>query len=348
MLAEAAAAAIKPTSFQLLITNNMKTRRIPSLLLALFLQAAPLLRLGSSTLALPCSSSIAVVCQWAIAAVAVLGSCHAVSGASALITGLIKYNGNTAVGGPTNKVIEASGVVFKYRIGVANTGTDFAQDFWNATPLPPGLTISTAVGGNGFITGTPTGAWSNIVTITAGNMNSSPPSIHTNVTLVILAGVSAPAITAQPASVKVVPSKSAAFSVTATGNPSPAFQWRKDGTNLINKTGTALSISSVGAADVGMYTVVASNSQGSITSAPPASLSLAAIPSISSATTSGNSFKLTFLAEAGIPYTVESSSVVSSNVWQVFTNIPSQTVNTQLTVSDSITGSTTKFYRVRE
>ncbi len=59
--------------------------------------------------------------------------------------------------------------------------------------------------------------------------------------------------------------ESATFSVTATGNPTPLFEWFKNGVTT-NVFGSEYAISSVALSDAGEYTCVATNSQGSATS----------------------------------------------------------------------------------
>ncbi len=52
----------------------------------------------------------------------------------------------------------------------------------------------------------------------------------------------------------------------ATGNPTLAYQWTKNGTNLTGKTTTALALSSVVTNDSGNYALVVTNSYGAVTS----------------------------------------------------------------------------------
>ena len=75
-----------------------------------------------------------------------------------------------------------------------------------------------------------------------------------------------PQITTQPASASVVAGDPVTFSVTATGNPEPAFQWRKDGVNISGATGATYTIAGAQASDQATYTVVASNSVGTVVS----------------------------------------------------------------------------------
>jgi len=77
--------------------------------------------------------------------------------------------------------------------------------------------------------------------------------------------LTAPVITQQPQSKTVTVGHSVTFTVTATGNPAPSYQWRKNGSN-ISGTSASYPISSVQFTDSGTYSVVVSNSEGSVTS----------------------------------------------------------------------------------
>src|SRR5262245_23823847 len=52
------------------------------------------------------------------------------------------------------------------------------------------------------------------------------------------------------------------FSVTSAGNPSPTFQWKKNGVNLSGQTSNTLVLNSATLADAATYTVEATNSAG--------------------------------------------------------------------------------------
>ena len=75
-----------------------------------------------------------------------------------------------------------------------------------------------------------------------------------------------PLITSHPTNQTVNVSAPASFSVTAIGVPEPVYQWLKNGTNLLGQTNATLTFASVQASDVGTYSVVVSNSVGSVTS----------------------------------------------------------------------------------
>ncbi|HEY5914490.1 MAG TPA: putative Ig domain-containing protein [Verrucomicrobiae bacterium] len=76
-----------------------------------------------------------------------------------------------------------------------------------------------------------------------------------------------PFILSQPASQKVLISKSASFQVIATGTAPLRYQWRQFGTNLAGATSSTFSIANVQPTNAGPYTVTVANDFGSITSA---------------------------------------------------------------------------------
>ena len=89
-----------------------------------------------------------------------------------------------------------------------------------------------------------------------------------------------PYITAEPASASNDAGSTVSFSVAAVGTPTLSYHWFKNGGSLNNggrisgATSTNLHISNVVGGDAGNYTVVVSGSGGSITSAPPALLTV--------------------------------------------------------------------------
>jgi hypothetical protein len=75
-----------------------------------------------------------------------------------------------------------------------------------------------------------------------------------------------PAFTTPPASRAVIAGATVTFTVAASGTPPPTFQWRKDGTPIAGATAATLTLINVTAADVGAYTVVATNVAGNAVS----------------------------------------------------------------------------------
>ncbi len=78
--------------------------------------------------------------------------------------------------------------------------------------------------------------------------------------------VVAPAITTQPQGRSVTAGGAVSFTVAASGT-TPTYQWRKNGTAIPGATGATFSIGAATTGDAGTYTVVVSNSSGSVTSA---------------------------------------------------------------------------------
>ncbi len=75
-----------------------------------------------------------------------------------------------------------------------------------------------------------------------------------------------PSITLNPIGRSVPPGLPTTFSATATGIPTPTYQWQSNGTNISGATGTAYGINFVGTNDLGFYTLIASNAAGSASS----------------------------------------------------------------------------------
>lgn len=111
-----------------------------------------------------------------------------------------------------------------------------------------------------------------------GKVTSSIVEIRT------IAEGTAPVITTQPRSQTVTRGNSAGFQVVATGAPTPIYQWYRNGLPVAGADSAALTLTNVQDSELGSYTVTATNSLGTVTSAP-ATLSLAT----SGATGSNNS-----------------------------------------------------------
>jgi hypothetical protein len=239
--------------------------KIASLFLAAVLQVLPICRVAVvSQVAAP--STWALVMTWVAGAVAMLGSYDAVSGASAGISGLVKYSGSTPVGTPTFDVAEPMGQAFRYRITVSNPGTDFDKNYFNCIPLPPGLTINTNPGAAGYISGTPLAAGTYAVTLVAGNLNFPTPATAP-ATITIYLPNAPPAVITQPHDQSVLVGSNAVFQAEVSGTPPLSFQWRHGETNLPGATVAILSFTNVQPADAGNYQLFVSNAHGSVTSA---------------------------------------------------------------------------------
>lgn len=82
-----------------------------------------------------------------------------------------------------------------------------------------------------------------------------------------LESTSAPVINTQPANATVAVGSTATFTVSATGNPAPTYQWRKNGVAISGATSSSYTTPATTSADNGStFSVVVSNSVGSVTS----------------------------------------------------------------------------------
>lgn len=99
-----------------------------------------------------------------------------------------------------------------------------------------------------------------VVSNTAGSVTSNAATLTVNAPV-------APAITTQPMSQTVIAGQSASFSVTATGTALLSYQWQKNGTAITDATSVTYTTPATTSSDNGaQFSVVVSNSGGSITS----------------------------------------------------------------------------------
>ncbi len=76
----------------------------------------------------------------------------------------------------------------------------------------------------------------------------------------------APVIVSQPAGMRAEIGEPFTLSVSASGEPEPALQWRKDGAAIAGAVQRSLSIPAASPSDSGAYDVVATNASGSAVS----------------------------------------------------------------------------------
>jgi endoglucanase len=166
------------------------------------------------------------------------------SGGSAPTINTQPQNREVAVGGTATFTVAASGSPapdYQWRHGTTNVGTNSST-----------LTLSNVQTADA-------GSYSVVVSNSHGNVTSSTATLTVNTT------PSAPNITAQPQNREVAVGDTATFTVTATGNPAPDYQWRHGTTNVGTNSST-LTLPNVQTANAGSYSVVVSNSQGNVTS----------------------------------------------------------------------------------
>jgi hypothetical protein len=141
------------------------------------------------------------------------------------------------------------------------SGTPAPAYQWLKDGVPlPGATAGT------FTLATASLADAGMYTLTAtnsvGTATSAPAVLTVNPPL------TAPVFALQPVSQTVFAGVPVSFTASASGNPAPAYQWRRDGTAIAGATNATFSLASAALGDTGTYTVTATNSVGTATSAP--------------------------------------------------------------------------------
>gem|GEM_PF-2267399 len=116
-----------------------------------------------------------------------------------------------------------------------------------------------------YLVATATAADSGTYSAVVANAYGSAYSTTATLTVSV---ASAPAITLAPQAASATAGATVSFSVEATGNPSPSYQWFKDGAPLSGATRAGLNLAAVSSANAGTYTVTLSNTFGTVTSAP--------------------------------------------------------------------------------
>jgi len=149
--------------------------------------------------------------------------------------------------------------------------------------------VTTAMSGTQYrcvVTNSVTSTTSNPVTLT---VNAAPPAN------------TAPTIITQPVSQTVTAGQTLTFIAEASGNPTPTYQWQKDGTNISGATSASYTITNAQLAASGTYRVVAANSQGTATS-NEVSLTVNAIITVTFDAQSGSVSPATQTATQNSPY----------------------------------------------
>ena len=152
---------------------------------------------------------------------------------------------------------------------------------FNGANLPAGGNISGTTSNVLSIAAATTnnsGNYSLIVTNSYGSVTSSVAVLNVGF---------APGFSAQPANLTILSGGNAVFSATVGGSTPLAFQWRKNGTNLVNGTGISgatsnvLTLAAVTTNSSGNYNLSVTNSFGAITSSV-ATLTVVLPPTITS------------------------------------------------------------------
>lgn len=172
---------------------------------------------------------------------------------------------------------------------VAASGTPPLSYKWQFNGSPIGgatagtYSIFSATAGNA-------GNYSVVVSNASGSVTSNDAALVVNA---LPPTVVPPTITTQPAGATVTTGSSASFSVTAAGSVPFTYQWRFNGAPIAGASGSTYTIASTSAGQAGNYSVVITNSAGSVTSAN-AALTVNDAPPISPGTTAPSNASVHF------------------------------------------------------
>ena len=238
---------------------------------------------------------------------------------AALVQGIDgSFYGTTTTGGPNGR-----GTVFRFSVtsapqittqpapqtAFAGANVTFSVAVFGAPPLfyqwrQNGTNLADGAGVSGSSARILT--LSNLTTANAGNYSvviTNASGTATSAAALLTITSSLPIITQQPVSQAILPGATMALSVVAVGNPPLFYQWREnttnltDGGNLSGSTASTLTISNLSAANAGTYSVIVSNSLGSVLSSNavlsvaremPAGITLTSLYSFTGGSDGGN------------------------------------------------------------
>lgn len=258
---------------------------MPAGVLVMLLQRLPAIRLAAQAESVFGAGLSALVRSGFV--VATMGALDSVAGATVLASA------------PASPATATAGTSFSM-VTTVNGAESSPQSMQYSGTLPPGLvasgstsaTVNTGISVNGsgvtnarymWFTGKPTTAGTYTFTVTGWEgANATKNHASFSCTIKVTGGTTAPAITSEPLSVTKLAGFPASFTVAATGNPTPTYQWYKGTSSLNGETATTLAFAAVQLTDAGTYHVVATNSAGFATSNDVV-LTVQTLPSVTSA-----------------------------------------------------------------
>jgi uncharacterized protein YegP (UPF0339 family) len=105
------------------------------------------------------------------------------------------------------------------------------------------------------------GSYTVVVTNGSGTITSAAATVS-------VTPATAPSISTAPVSQTALVGASVTFTASASASPAATYQWEKNGNSIAGATSASLTLTNVQLSDAGSYTVVATNSAGSVTSVP--------------------------------------------------------------------------------
>jgi hypothetical protein len=141
-----------------------------------------------------------------------------------------------------------------------------------------------------------------------GRVESLPATLTVNPAIV------APTIVSPPVSQTVQTGQRVTFTVGANGTAPLSYQWRRNNAEIGGAIGSSHTINAAALTDAGDYTVVVRNSAGSVTSAPPARLTVTVPSPVATITTQPVSISAVVGTAAG--FSVQATGSGLAYRWQ--------------------------------
>jgi hypothetical protein len=146
--------------------------------------------------------------------------------------------------------------------------------------------------------------------IAVDGFDADSSGLTLNLSSTTIAIGSAPVITTQPENKTVTAGTSVFFSVVATGDPAPTYQWQKGVNGISGANAATYTIASPASGDAGSYKVTVSNSVGAVTSSA-ATLTVNTLPAITTQPTSA-----TATAGTNVLFSVTATAGTNSIAYQ--------------------------------
>ncbi len=182
------------------------------------------------------------------------------TGPSSTLTITVTAGGGGGGGGVSAPVITSSNsysivtnVPFTFQVRTTPAATSYSL----VGSVPAGVSINTS---SGLISGTATVTGAYVMNVTATNSGGSAVSSFT------LTVNSLPVATTPPQNASVAVGGSVTLSVTATGVPTPTYQWQKNGNAITGATNASLTLANFQVGDAASYSVAMTNVAGTVVS----------------------------------------------------------------------------------
>ncbi len=131
------------------------------------------------------------------------------------------------------------------------------------------------------------------------------------------------------------------FTSQAVGNPAASYQWRFNAANISGATSSSYTITGITTNNAGNYTVVATNTSGSVTSAVAVLTVLTSQGTLSGPLVTNNTFQFTVSQVSGLNYIIQANTNLSTTNWSSIS-----TNTAPFTITDTaFTNNSQRFYR---